>query len=228
MSSLSIIVPVLNEATVLAAALGELQYLRQRGAEVIVVDGGSEDGTRAIAAQLADRLLSSSRGRANQMNAGAKAARGDALLFLHADSRLPVDADELIAKALSGSCWGRFDVRLSGARRVFRVVEAFMNLRSRLTGIATGDQGIFVKSETFAALGGYPAIELMEDLALSKLLKRVDRPACLWSKIVASSRRWENQGAYRTIVEMWLLRFAYVVGAHPRRLARIYERRRSA
>jgi rSAM/selenodomain-associated transferase 2 len=224
---LSIVVPVLNEAAVIAESLSELQALRSRGAEVIVVDGGSDDGTQEIAARFADHVVSAPRGRASQLNAGATMAGGDALLFLHADSRLPTNADRLISNALQSKSWGRFDVRLSGRHALLRIVEAMMNLRSRLTGIATGDQGIFVRRDTFFAEGGYPDIELMEDIALSARLKRSSRPACLREKIVSSSRRWENEGILRTIVLMWLLRLAFFLGAHPKKLARLYEHGRA-
>ncbi|MGH8772546.1 MAG: TIGR04283 family arsenosugar biosynthesis glycosyltransferase, partial [Burkholderiales bacterium] len=199
-----------------------------RGVEVIVVDGGSGDNTSVIARELSDRVRAAPRGRATQMNAGAAVASGEALLFLHADSQLPYQADDLVLSALESSRWGRFDVRLSGSHHVFRIIETLMNLRSRLSRIATGDHGIFVKRDTFFAQGGYPEIELMEDVALSKRLKRVGRPACLRQKILTSTRRWEEKGIMRTVVKMWILRLAYFLGASPQRLARIYERQRGA
>jgi rSAM/selenodomain-associated transferase 2 len=223
---LSIVVPVLNEGKVIAQTLYALQPLRAKGVEVIVADGGSVDGSPQIASKLADRVIVAPRGRARQMNAGAAVANGEALLFLHADSTLPQHADSLILTALNSSRWGRFDVRLSGSHPIFRVVEFLMNVRSRLSGIATGDQGIFVTRNTFIAQGGYPEIELMEDIALSKRLKRAGKPACLSQKILTSSRRWEENGILRTVAKMWLLRVAYYFGAPPQRLARIYERRR--
>jgi rSAM/selenodomain-associated transferase 2 len=226
--TLSIIIPVLDEAALIGETLCALQALRGRGAQVIVVDGGSTDETRAIAAPLADHVISAPRGRARQMNAGAALANGDALLFLHADSRLPRDADTLISQALESRIWGRFDVRLSGQHWLLRAVESLMNLRSRFTGIATGDQGIFVRRREFWRHGGYPEIDLMEDIALSRKLKRAGKPACLRQKIVASSRRWEREGVLRTIVEMWLIRLGYFIGARPAQLARRYERRRIA
>lgn len=228
MTQLSIIIPALNEEQVIARTLRALKPLRARGVEVIVVDGGSGDNTPVIARELSDRVRVAPRGRATQMNAGAAVASGEALLFLHADSQLPYQADDLVLSALKCSRWGRFDVRLSGSHHVFRVIENLMNLRSRLSGIATGDQGIFVKRDTFFAQGGYPEIELMEDVALSKRLKRVGRPACLRQKILTSTRRWEEKGIMRTVVKMWILRLAYFLGASPQRLARIYERERGA
>jgi rSAM/selenodomain-associated transferase 2 len=221
---LTIVVPCLDEGEGIGAALGALQPYRRAGHEVIVVDGGSRDGTPELARPLADRIIGSARGRALQMNTGAALAGGEVLVFLHADTVLPPEADRLILDGLarSGRCWGRFDVRLSGAPPAFRIVEGLMNLRSRLTGIATGDQAIFVARETFEAVGRYREIPLMEDIALSARLKRVGRPLCLRARVVTSSRRWERDGIWRTILFMWRLRVAYFLGADPRRLARRY------
>jgi rSAM/selenodomain-associated transferase 2 len=228
MSRLSIIVPTLNEAAGVAATLARLQPLRITGHEVIVVDGGSSDGTRAAAAPLADRVLAAPRGRASQMNAGAAAALGDVLLFLHADTQLPAGADRLIRDGVgsSGCAWGRFDVRIDGAHPLLRVVAGLMNLRSRLTGIATGDQAIFVRRAAFAAAGGFPPLALMEDVALSAALKRISRPLCLRERVVTSGRRWESRGVVRTILLMWSLRLRYFLGASPERLAQLYDRPR--
>lgn len=220
---LSIIVPVLDEAAGITGQLQALQPLRVRGAEVIVVDGGSTDGTQALAAPFADRVASATRGRAAQSNAGARCASGDTLLFLHADTRLPVDADRLIAAALSSTrAWGRFDVRIAGLHPMLRVVAAMMNLRSRLTGIATGDQGMFMTRAAFERCGGFPPIALMEDIALSRALLRLSRPACLRERVITSGRRWERQGVWRTIALMWRMRLAYFLGADPARLATRY------
>jgi rSAM/selenodomain-associated transferase 2 len=221
---ISIIIPVLNEAPGLAACLHPLLSFRQRGCELIVVDGGSTDQSVEIAHSLADQVLVAPKGRASQMNAGAREAQGEILWFLHADSLPPAEADTLIRTALhsSGHRWGRFDIRLSGKRASLRMVETFMNWRSFLTGIATGDQGIFVYRSAFQQVGGYPAIPLMEDIALSKRLKRMSRPACLHPRLLSSSRRWEKNGVGRTIVLMWRLRLAYFLGADPAYLAHIY------
>lgn len=219
---LSIVIPVLDEAEGIAACLAPLAPLRARGAQVLVVDGGSADGTVAAATPHADRVIESPRGRARQMNAGAAAASGDALLFLHADTRLPEGADGLVAAALAGRDWGRFDVSIEGRSRWLPVVAAFMNARSRLTGIATGDQALFVRREAFEAAGRFPPIPLMEDVALSKALKRRGPPACLAQKAVTSGRRWERHGPVRTILLMWRLRLAYFLGADPARLAERY------
>jgi rSAM/selenodomain-associated transferase 2 len=220
---LSIVIPALNEAAAIGALLGDLGALRRTGHEVIVVDGGSTDDTACIAARAADRVLAGPTGRARQMNAGAAAARGEVLWFVHADSRLPAGCAEAIAGALRrGSSWGRFDVALSGRRPLFRVVERLINLRSRWSGIATGDQGIFVTRALFAAAGGYPEMPLMEDVALCRTLRRRARPACLRQRITTSSRRWESRGAWRTIALMWRLRLGYVLGADPRKLAERY------
>ena len=214
---LSVVVPALNEAAGIRAELEALAPLRARGHEVIVVDGGSTDGTAQLAAGLCDRLLVTERGRALQMNAGARAASGQMLVFLHADTRLP--ARFVIPES---SLWGRFDVRIEGRHPLLKLVAWSMNLRSRLSGIATGDQAMFVRRELFP---GFPEIALMEDIALSRLLlKRRGRPACLREKVVTSGRRWESRGVLRTIVLMWRLRLMYFLGARPEDLSRIYHR----
>ena len=222
---ISIVIPVLNEAPLIAHTLSALQPWRAAGHELIVVDGGSDDATIALSEPVVDRIIRSSRGRSRQMNAGARLAEGEVLLFLHADTFLPEGADRLIIDGLNrqGKSWGRFDVRLSGRHFLLRITECLMNWRSRLTGIATGDQGIFVQSRLFEAVGGFPEIELMEDIALSKNLKRQGKPLCLRHRILTSSRRWEKEGILRTILLMWSLRLAYFLGARPRRLARFYQ-----
>jgi rSAM/selenodomain-associated transferase 2 len=224
MSSLSIVIPVLEEAAAIGPALRALAPLRERGVEVVVVDGGSTDGTMRVAAAAgADHVLRAPRGRAAQMNAGARAARGEILLFLHADTALPPSADEIVQAALNqGRDWGRFDVAIAGADPLLAVVAMLMNLRSRLTGVATGDQAVFARRECFFAAGGFPEIPLMEDVALSKALKRIAPPACLRERVVTSGRRWERNGTLRTILLMWRLRLEYALGADPRRLARRY------
>ena len=221
---LSIIIPALDESASITATLSALQSLRAKGHEVIVVDGGSRDATPLIARLLADRVFVTSAGRAHQMNFGAGKAAGDVFLFLHADTVLPADAAPAIGQALSrGAGWGRFDVAIGGTPRVLRIVAAMMNLRSRLTGIATGDHGIFVCRTQFETAGGFPAIPLMEDVALSALLKRTaGRPACLRTRVITSGRRWEAHGPWRTIFTMWRLRLAYALGADPAALARHY------
>lgn len=224
MRRISIIVPALNEEPGIRATLAPLQPLRARGHEVVVVDGGSSDGTPGLARAMADRVISSPRGRAAQQNAGAAAAAGDVLLFLHADTLLPPDADRLVVDGLAtaGRGWGRFDVRLSGRAPMLRVVERMIGVRSRLSGIATGDQAIFVRAEWFRRVGGFPSIPLMEDVALSKALKRLGPPLCLRQPVTTSSRRWEQRGIWRTIVLMWRLRLAYALGADPADLAGRY------
>jgi len=227
LASLSIIIPTLNEAPGIVAFLEGLQPLRGRGAELVLADGGSNDGTVSLATALVDRVIFSPRGRALQMNAGAAAANSGVLLFLHADCALPDDADRLIANALSSSRgrWGRFDVKLTGTAPLLRLVEWMMNQRSRLTGICTGDQALFVDRPLFEAVHGFPAIALMEDVAISQKLKRDSAPLCLKGKVTASSRRWEKHGIWRTVVLMWRLRLAYFFGVKPDRLAQIYHGR---
>ena len=215
--------PVLDEAAHIQATLAALAPLRARGAEVIVVDGGSTDATVALAAPLADVLLAAPRGRARQMNAGAARAHGDVLLFLHADTVLPPGADGLVQRALAaGAGWGRFDVRITGKSRLLRLVAALMNVRSRCTGIATGDQAMFVRRDLLMQVGGFPDQPLMEDIALSRRLRAVGRPACLRARATTSGRRWESRGVWRTVFLMWRLRWRYWRGESADALARAY------
>ena len=244
---LSIIVPALNEAGAIEAALRPLQAWRGAvGAdgtqatkvEIVVVDGGSSDATMTLARPLADQVISAPRGRARQMNAGAAAASGDVLLFLHADTALPEAAPRAILEALclmdphpptvSGQsalgkrCWGRFDVVICGEPAMLHLIAWCMNLRSRLTGIASGDQALFMTRVAFEAAGGFPDQPLMEDIAMCKRLKRESRPVCLTAKVTTSGRRWEQRGVWRTIGLMWRLRLAYFLGASPEYLAARY------
>lgn len=258
--AVTIIVPVLDEGSTLAAWIGSLHGLRPQ-AQLLVVDGGSADDTVAVAEQMVegaaeravegiaeravegaveragravegaghplDRVIGSGRGRAIQMNAGAAVAEGDVLLFLHADTRLPSGALTLIGAAIVGGAkWGRFDVRIESDRRALGMVAWFMNHRSHLTGVVTGDQGIFVHRDLFEHVGGYPEIALMEDIALSKLLRKEGRPARIRSRVVTSPRRWEKHGVWRTITLMWALRLRYLLGADPDALAVRYGYRR--
>jgi rSAM/selenodomain-associated transferase 2 len=225
---LSIIIPVLNEAAGIGPLLLRLAPLREHGAQLVVVDGGSGDDTAALAAPHADLVIAAQRGRASQMHAGALAASGDTLLFLHADTLLPRGADALIGAALRRHAWGRFDVALDGAHPMFRLIAAMMNLRSRLTAIATGDQAIFMRRAFYLQAGGFPQLALMEDIAFCKRARRLARPACLRQRVLTSARRWEKNGIWRTILLMWRLRLAYFMGADPERLARQYGYRRQA
>ena len=233
MPSLSIVMPVLNEASGIAANLATLAPLRARGVEVIVVDGGSADSTAVLAAPWADTVITAASGRARQMNAGAAVARGTVLLFLHADTLLPSMADQLVLEALSpvtsrqdsprhGADWGRFDVVIVGKPRMLRVVAWLMNLRSRWSGIATGDQAIFVRRPLFDALGGFPDQPLMEDIELSRRLRAVSLPVCLRAKVYTSGRRWESRGMWTTIFLMWRLRWRYWRGEPAAALAKAY------
>jgi rSAM/selenodomain-associated transferase 2 len=218
--ALSIVIPALNEAAGIEATLQALQPLRARGVELVLADGGSGDGTAALARPWVDALVDAPRGRALQMNAGAERARAEALLFLHADTRLPPLAAVLVLQALAtGARWGRFNVRIEGRPWMLRVVAALMNLRSRASGIATGDQAIFVQLAAFERVGGFPAQPRMEDVEISRRLKRLGPPACLSAKVCTSGRRWEQQGVWRTIVSMWRLRWR---GESAARLAEAY------
>jgi rSAM/selenodomain-associated transferase 2 len=224
MPKLSVIIPVLDESAAITDALAALAAFRARGAEVIVVDGGSRDGTLEAARPLADLVVTAPRGRGSQMNAGAAAAHGDVVLFLHADTRLPPDADRLVVDVLGRArrAWGRFDVTIAGRSPLLPVVAAMMNFRSRLTGIATGDQAMFMTRAAFARAGGFPDIPLMEDIVLSRRLKAIGPPACLAARAITSGRRWDRDGVVRTIFMMWRLRLAFFLGAEPARLARQY------
>jgi rSAM/selenodomain-associated transferase 2 len=218
--AICIVVPVLDEAATLAARLCALESLRQRGVRVVVVDGGSQDETLAIAREHSDLALTAPRGRASQMNAGAAACPAEVVLFLHADTVLPDNADVLVRCAtLVPFAWGRFDVRIDSPRRLLRLVGAMMNLRSRWSGIATGDQALFVRDDLFQRVGGFPDLPLMEDIAICRLLKRHGRPACLRERVKTSARRWERHGVWRAIFLMWRLRAAYFFGADPNELA---------
>jgi rSAM/selenodomain-associated transferase 2 len=226
---LSIIIPCLNESGDIVAALEALAPLRARGCEVIVIDGGSSDHTADLARSHADQVLVVQPGRARQMNAGADAASGEILFFLHADSRLPENADALIINGLSRSrhSWGRFNVRITGSHPLLRVIAWLMNWRSRLSGIATGDQGLFVTRSLFEAAGRFPEIALMEDIALSRQLKIYGAPLCITHKLTTSGRRWEKHGVWRTMLLMWRLRLAYWLGADPDKLALRYVQHKS-
>jgi rSAM/selenodomain-associated transferase 2 len=218
----SIIIPTLNEAQSIVNCLTALQPYRD-GCEIIVVDGGSVDTTLKLARPLADKVIVSEKGRAIQMNSGANCAEGDVLIFLHADTFLPKEAFDLIVQSLDDNQrWGRFDVKLSGGHPMLTVISFFMNWRSRLTGIATGDQVIFINKQLFESMGGYPIIPLMEDIALCKNLIKITSPVCLKAKVISSGRRWEQNGVIKTIVLMWSLRLRYFLGADPQILAQPY------
>ncbi|HEX2227951.1 MAG TPA: TIGR04283 family arsenosugar biosynthesis glycosyltransferase [Candidatus Binatia bacterium] len=220
--SISVIIPTLNEELTIAAALQSV--LRLEPDEIFIVDGGSLDRTREVADSMGVRVLSSERGRARQMNAGAQLARGEVLLFLHADTRLPDSALADIRAAMQNHhiAGGRFDLELDSAGGMFKLIGFMISLRSRLSKIATGDQAIFVRREVFATLGGYPDIPLMEDVALSRAIKRAGEVACLKSRVITSARRWQTEGVWRTIFRMWALKSLYLAGVSPFRLKRFY------
>ena len=221
---LSIIIPALNEADCILQTLQSLQAMREKGHEVILVDGGSQDSTVERARPLVDQVISAPACRARQMNMGAQQVHGQVLWFLHADTLVPANSDQLIFATLgTNDGWGRFDVRLSGSHLLLRLVERLMNLRSRITGIATGDQGLFVTRQLFEDVGRFADIPLMEDIDLSKRLKSRAVPACIREPLVTSSRRWEQQGVLRTVLLMWYLRLAYFFGVPAERLATRYD-----
>ena len=218
---LSIIVPVYNESGQIEQCLKKLQLLRQQGHEVIVVDGGSDDDTLSLATPLCDIATQSKKARATQMNAGAAEATGDYLLFLHVDTVLPDNVSKLFLQ-LNKDKWGRFDISLSGNHFMFRIIEKCMNIRSRISGIATGDQVLFIDKALFLKVNGFPEIALMEDIAISKTLLKIAKPVCLKEKVVSSSRRWEKHGIIKTIIKMWLLRLLYFFDFDTNKLARMY------
>lgn len=223
LDKLSIIIPTLNEAEHIEQYLIRLQALRRLGHEVIVVDGGSVDLTASIAVPLSDHVLHTQCSRSIQMNVGALKASGDILVFLHADTILPENIIELFSKYnYLKNKWGRFDIKLSGRNILFRIIETCMNFRSRMTGIATGDQVIFIGQYLFDKANGFPEIPLMEDIAISKSLMRFSKPICISQHVISSSRRWEKNGIIRTVLKMWLLRFLYYFNYDTKRLAKLY------
>ncbi len=221
---LSIVIPTLNEANQIEECLNKLQTLRQLGHEVIIVDGNSDDNTVSLASPLCDRVIQSEKSRSIQMNTGAAAASGQCIIFLHADTVLPEDIPSLFLRINNiENVWGHFDIKLSGHARLFRIIEKCMNIRSRLSSIATGDQVIFVGKDLFSKVNGFPEIALMEDIAISRLLINISKPICLSEKVVSSSRRWEKNGIIKTIIKMWILRLLYYFHYDTNRLAKFYQ-----
>jgi rSAM/selenodomain-associated transferase 2 len=223
-TAVSVIVPVLNEAMTIDVVLRSLAAARPRGVEVIVADGGSTDNTSINARHHHCQVVSAPRGRGAQMNAGAAIARGNILLFLHADTRLPENFDQIVIAEMARTkrAWGRFDVSIKGRHPLLPIVAMMMNFRSRLTGIATGDQAMFIHRNAFAAVGGFPDVPLMEDIIMSRRLNRLTRPLCLAARATTSGRRWDERGFFRTVLLMWRLRLALRFGASPDALARAY------
>lgn len=221
----SIIIPTLHEEKSIPSCLLALQSLRSCCEIIVVEAGNTDDSPGASIAALVDKLLTSEKGRALQMNKGAEQATGEVLIFLHADTYLPENALSLIQQQISSNRpWGRFDIQLSGHSFMLKVIAWMMNRRSRLTGIATGDQVIFVRQDVFAAAGRYPEIALMEDIALCKALKKISPPLCLKAKVTSSARRWEQFGIFKTILLMWSMRLRYFCGADPQTLAPLYSK----
>ncbi|MCU7833774.1 MAG: TIGR04283 family arsenosugar biosynthesis glycosyltransferase [gamma proteobacterium symbiont of Taylorina sp.] len=220
---ISIIIPVYNEADTIEDFLKKLQEFRQYGHEVVLVDGHSQDKTQELARPYVDRLISSAKGRARQMDLGAKMATGQVFLFLHADTQLPDSADLLILNSLArGKYWGRFNIRLSGTNLLFRIIEKMMNWRSCLTGIATGDQAIYMSKMLYHDIGGFPQIELMEDIELCTRLIKWTKPDCLKQSVISSSRRWEKNGILHTVLFMWMMRLQYFFGVSAKQLQKKY------
>jgi rSAM/selenodomain-associated transferase 2 len=224
MKKISVIIPTLNEIKNIHSCLASVQVLRNHGHEVIVVDGGSRDGTCERITGLVDKVIHHTRGRATQMNAGVRFATGNIFVFLHADTLLPENADVCIISASVGrKSWGRFNIQLSGSHWSFRVIERCMNLRTRLSGIVTSDHAIFVSKDLYEDVGGFPEIALMEDIAISQKLKTKIDPTCLKQKVITSSRRWEENGIIKTVLKMWWLRIMFFIGTDPLVLLRQYE-----
>jgi len=219
---ISVVIPVLDEEKTIAATLGTLPSLKSD--DLLIVDGGSTDDTTTICERLGVRVISCERSRARQMNAGAHRVNGDVLLFLHADTRLPPSAfDDIRAALKDPRCvGGRFDIELAGDQWLLKIIGKMISLRSRLTKVATGDQALFIRRVVFDAIGGYPDVPLMEDLALSRAMKRLGKIACLKSRVITSGRRWEAEGVWRTIFKMWMLKSLYLLGVSPVRLKRYY------
>ena len=225
MSYVSIIIPALNEESAIETLLQQLQTYRKQGNEIIVVDGGSTDSTISISNILADKIIQSKSGRALQMNNGSAEASFDILWFLHADSKIPDDSIEKIQFNLNekNKDWGRFNIKLSGKNILFRLIERMINIRSCVTSIATGDQGIFVKRKSFDDVNGFSELPLMEDIDLSQKLKRLSRSVCIKETLTTSSRRWEQNGILSTVFLMWRLRFLYWLGVSADKLASQYK-----
>ena len=225
-AQLSVIVICLNEGAAITRTLAPMDVWRARGVEVIVVDGTSEDDTVEQAYQHANRVLVVSAGRARQLNAGAAVAKGQNLLFLHADTIAPNDADQIICSSIRQAdnpmTWGRFNVRIEGQSQWLAVIAFMMNWRSRITGIATGDQGLFMTRAAYDAVGGFADQPIMEDIETSQRLCQLSWPICLPQKVTTSGRRWETRGVWRTIMLMWSLRWRYWRGESAASLAKDY------
>ena len=220
-AGVSVVIPVLNDATSLRRLLGDLRDFGDPALEVVVVDGGSEDDSASVASA-AGRVVAAPRGRGIQLAAGADEANGDWVWFLHADTRVSAAAVVELVGRLDAPAWGFFGVRLDDGSWPYRMIERTMSWRSAASGIATGDQGIFVHRELLDAVGGVPRQPLLEDVELCRRLRRLAKPVLMSERLVASSRRWERHGVARTILLMWWLRFRYFVGADPATLARRY------
>lgn len=220
---ISIIIPVLNEEVTLSKISSHLQSIKNQGHEIVVVDGGSNDNTLTVAHEITDLVIICPPGRAMQMNNGAAVATGDVFLFLHADTFLPDNIVQIISDlSEKENVWGRFDVRLSSHKTIYRIIERLINFRSCVTSIATGDQAIFIEKNLFNHIGGFPEIALMEDVEISRQLKKISAPVCVKYKVTTSSRRWETKGVVATVLMMWKLRLYYFFGVSPDKLNQLY------
>lgn len=221
--NLSIIIPVYNEQEIILEKLKRLININSQNVQIIVSDGGSSDYTVSLAKSCVKTVLTSKKGRSCQMNAGADVATGDFLLFLHIDSILPDHYFESLGNInIETYSWGRFDIQFTNNNILFSIIAFMMNIRSRFTGVATGDQAIFMTRQAYDRAGGFPEIELMEDVAMCKKLREFTRPICLREKVVTSSRRWEEKGIFKTIALMWILRLAYFLRIKPAILGKLY------
>ncbi len=222
--TLSIIVPVLNQSRTMIDTMSALKPFRQRGAEIIVVDGGSDDDTAVLAHPFADRVVKGPRGRAAQMNEGAKVASGFIFLFLPTDTTLPADADTqvMIGRARDTSVWGRFDMRLTGRHPLLPIVARLLNRRSRSSGIASCEQAIFVQRETFFRIGGFTDIPVMEDVEISKRLRAISPPICVTSRVTVPAKRFDRDGLWTTLRTMWIMRLRYRMGMKPEEILKRY------
>ena len=221
---ISVIIPVLNEAESIQKCLE--QFYQEDVIDVVVVDGGSTDGTpdKVVSAGVGRCVSSPKPGRASQMNFGAEKAVGDVFLFLHADTFLPPNGLALIREVMAKQhvVGGRFELGLAEKRLGFRLIAYLSTLRSKFLGITYGDQGIFVRRDVFGAVGGYPALELFEDSEFCNVVKKCGQFVLLPAQVCSSTRRWQKWGVVRTVIWMWVLRVLFVCGISDKTLSQWY------